>query len=265
MPRQVVRRDAGQRLAVAMMRKLWRVHCRDSQASSPRRNSSATPRRSLTVESQRISSYPRGGPLQVRPRTSRPSSASPSRVSFLVATPFQTRALGGSREGTPRWSRDGRALYYRGPDNRIMVVECTATGESFSAATPRVWSPTPVRATAMAFSPMDLAPQGSAFCGAAERGAGGREGLGPRDLPTELLRRAASAATVGGRVRRASSATKEEARPPHMHTVPRIDNETRRTRFLAFLAAGHHIGSDLATSSGNQLADPHHWTTDAAP
>ena len=44
-----------------------------------------------------------------------------------------------------------------------MVVECTATGESFSAATPRVWSPTPVRATAMAFSPMDLAPDGQRF------------------------------------------------------------------------------------------------------
>ena len=96
------------------MRKCWRVHCRDSQAS-PRKNSSATPRRSLTVESQRISTYPRGGPLQVRPRTSRPSSASPSRVSFFVAKPFQNRALSGSREGTPRWSRDGRALYYRRP------------------------------------------------------------------------------------------------------------------------------------------------------
>ncbi len=36
------------------------------------------------------------------------------------------------------WSRDGRALYYLGPDRRIRVVDYTATGDSFTAGTPRV-------------------------------------------------------------------------------------------------------------------------------
>ena len=61
------------------------------------------------------------------------------------------------------WSRDGRALYYLALDLRIMVVEYTATGESFTAGTPRVWSETPVRATAPGFQALDLAPDGKRF------------------------------------------------------------------------------------------------------
>ena len=61
------------------------------------------------------------------------------------------------------WSRDGRALYYLALDRRIMVVEYTATGEAFTAGTPRVWSETPVRATAPSFTPLDLAPDGKRF------------------------------------------------------------------------------------------------------
>ena len=61
------------------------------------------------------------------------------------------------------WSRDGRALFYLSLDLRIMVVEYTATGESFVASTPRLWSATPVRATTTGFPPMDLAPDGKRF------------------------------------------------------------------------------------------------------
>ena len=60
------------------------------------------------------------------------------------------------------WSRDGRALYYMGLDSRIKVVDYTATGESFTASAPRVWSETPVRQTA-AIIQLDLAPDGKRF------------------------------------------------------------------------------------------------------
>ena len=59
------------------------------------------------------------------------------------------------------WSRDGHALYYVGLDYRIMVVEYTATGESFTAGTPRVWSETPVRSPAPGFQPWTWRPTAS--------------------------------------------------------------------------------------------------------
>ena len=55
-----------------------------------------------------------------------------------------------------------RALYYMGLDSRIKVVDYTATGESFTASTPRVWSETPVRQTT-ALIQLDLAPDGTRF------------------------------------------------------------------------------------------------------
>lgn len=43
----------------------------------------------------------------------------------------------------PRWSRNGKELFYRtrGPDSRIMVVRYSVSGESFQADKPRLWSP----------------------------------------------------------------------------------------------------------------------------
>ena len=61
------------------------------------------------------------------------------------------------------WSHDGRALYYTAVDQRIMVVDYTATPESFAAGKPRVWSERPVRATLAGFQPLDLAPDGKRF------------------------------------------------------------------------------------------------------
>jgi eukaryotic-like serine/threonine-protein kinase len=40
----------------------------------------------------------------------------------------------------PLWSRNGRELFFRAPDNRIMVATYTAKGDAFAADKPRVWS-----------------------------------------------------------------------------------------------------------------------------
>jgi eukaryotic-like serine/threonine-protein kinase len=47
-------------------------------------------------------------------------------------------STGGGR--FPVWSRNGRDLFFLGPDQRIRVVSYTAHGSSFSPGTPRVWS-----------------------------------------------------------------------------------------------------------------------------
>jgi len=38
------------------------------------------------------------------------------------------------------WSNNGRELFYETLDNRIMMVEYTASGDSFSSSKPRLWS-----------------------------------------------------------------------------------------------------------------------------
>ena len=40
----------------------------------------------------------------------------------------------------PTWSRDGKELFYRTADDRIMVAAYTAQGDSFRAEKPRLWS-----------------------------------------------------------------------------------------------------------------------------
>jgi serine/threonine-protein kinase len=42
---------------------------------------------------------------------------------------------------TPRWSSNGRELFFRTLDNKLMVAEYTASGDSFTAGGPRQWSP----------------------------------------------------------------------------------------------------------------------------
>ena len=41
----------------------------------------------------------------------------------------------------PKWSRNGKELFYRTPDSKIMVVTYTASGDSFRADKPQLWSP----------------------------------------------------------------------------------------------------------------------------
>ncbi len=43
--------------------------------------------------------------------------------------------------GLPKWSRNARELFYRTADSKIMVVNYTASGDSFHAEKPRLWSP----------------------------------------------------------------------------------------------------------------------------
>ena len=42
--------------------------------------------------------------------------------------------------GFPQWSPSARELFFLGPDRRIMVVDYTIKGNSFSAGVPRLWS-----------------------------------------------------------------------------------------------------------------------------
>jgi len=74
-----------------------------------------------------------------------------------------TRWLISSGGGTmPVWSRNGRELFYRNDDSRIMVATYTVNGETFSADKPRVWSERRLANTGL--TPLfDLAPDGKRF------------------------------------------------------------------------------------------------------
>ena len=57
---------------------------------------------------------------------------------------------GGSK---PRWSRNGREIFFLADDQKIMVATYSATGDTFRADKPRVWSETTV-------TDFDLHPDG---------------------------------------------------------------------------------------------------------
>jgi serine/threonine-protein kinase len=61
----------------------------------------------------------------------------------------------------PVWSSAARQLFYQTLDAHIMVVDYTATDDSFSAEKPRLWSATPIRNMGIVNS--DLAPDGKRF------------------------------------------------------------------------------------------------------
>ncbi|MEO8099850.1 MAG: protein kinase [Acidobacteriota bacterium] len=54
----------------------------------------------------------------------------------------------------PAWSHDGKQLFYKGQDNRLMVSDYVVNGDSFAAGKPRRWSDLQVP------GPIDLAPDG---------------------------------------------------------------------------------------------------------
>ena len=66
-----------------------------------------------------------------------------------------------SRDGGswPRFTRDGKQLFYLGPDGHLMAVDYQAKGNSFEAGNPRAWADTTFN-TAGAFSPYDAAADG---------------------------------------------------------------------------------------------------------
>jgi serine/threonine-protein kinase len=68
----------------------------------------------------------------------------------------------GGAGGGPVWAPNGRELYFRAPDNRIMVAGYTADGDSFLASRPRVWSDTPIGATTFGRE-FSLSPDGKRF------------------------------------------------------------------------------------------------------
>jgi Tol biopolymer transport system component len=63
----------------------------------------------------------------------------------------------------PKWSRDGKELYYRTTDSKIMVVTYTASGESFRADKPQLWSPGQFTDRGLFTYNFDLHPDGKRF------------------------------------------------------------------------------------------------------
>ena len=72
---------------------------------------------------------------------------------------WQVSSEGG---GFPRWSRSKRELFYKTPDQRIMVVSYTEPGGSFQAERPQLWSPGQFTDRSIAYN-FDLHPDGKRF------------------------------------------------------------------------------------------------------
>jgi Tol biopolymer transport system component/tRNA A-37 threonylcarbamoyl transferase component Bud32 len=72
------------------------------------------------------------------------------------------RLISTSGGNFPVWSRNGRELFYRTEDQRIMVATYTVKGDSFAADTPRVWSERQLVNTGLTLN-FDLAPDGKRF------------------------------------------------------------------------------------------------------
>src|SRR5262249_11565096 len=75
------------------------------------------------------------------------------------------------------WSKNGRELFYETTDNRIMVVDYKADGDSFVHGTPRLWSET--RLPYAGVANLSLAPDGKHFAilGPAENAATNKESV----------------------------------------------------------------------------------------
>jgi Tol biopolymer transport system component len=63
----------------------------------------------------------------------------------------------------PEWSRNGKELFYRTPDSKIMVVTYTASGDSFHADKPQLWSPGQFTDRGLANPNFALHPDGKRF------------------------------------------------------------------------------------------------------
>jgi Tol biopolymer transport system component len=62
----------------------------------------------------------------------------------------------------PKWSRNGKELFYRTTDSKIMVVTYTASGDSFHADKPQLWSPGQFTDRGANYN-FDLHPDGKRF------------------------------------------------------------------------------------------------------
>jgi WD40 repeat protein/predicted Ser/Thr protein kinase len=86
----------------------------------------------------------------------------------------------------PVWSRNGRELFYLGPDQRIMVAGYTAIGDSLAVGKPQVWSPKSLVVVPVGH-PYDLAPDGKRFAVLLYPGGTAEPGQKPIDSITVLL------------------------------------------------------------------------------
>ena len=73
---------------------------------------------------------------------------------------WQVSTEGGSQ---PRWRRDGKELYYIGPDSRLMAVAVDTAGGTFKAGLPTVLFQTQITAPAFAFHQYDVTADGKRF------------------------------------------------------------------------------------------------------
>jgi len=63
----------------------------------------------------------------------------------------------------PEWFRNGKELFYRTPDSKIMVVTYTGSGDSFHADKPQLWSPGQFTDRGLGNLNFDLHPDGKRF------------------------------------------------------------------------------------------------------
>ena len=63
----------------------------------------------------------------------------------------------------PKWSRNGKELFYRTTDSKIMVATYTASGDSFRADKPQLWSPGQFAPFGGGVGNFDLHPDGKRF------------------------------------------------------------------------------------------------------
>jgi eukaryotic-like serine/threonine-protein kinase len=78
--------------------------------------------------------------------------------------------------GFPKWSHNGKELFYRTQDSKLMVVAYTTSGDSFVAGKPQVWSPGQFLELGSFYS-FDLHPDGKRFAVLKAPGAGERTPL----------------------------------------------------------------------------------------
>ena len=73
------------------------------------------------------------------------------------------RQISNSGGGMPSWSRNGRELFYRTEDQRIMAVDYEVKGETFVTGKPRVWHAGGQLANTGNTPNLDLSPDGKRF------------------------------------------------------------------------------------------------------
>ena len=86
---------------------------------------------------------------------------------------------GGGNHAT--WSPNGRELYYRTPDGRLMVANYAVSGDTFQSEKPRVWSEKRFLNTGI-YTNFDIAPDGKRFVGLFSE-----EGEQDKKVPTQAV------------------------------------------------------------------------------